>query len=104
MFLLLLFFSLKHSSVFSFCLTFFASMKLRGTIICPGLEIISLFGSILMQSAHALVGGLDLKCTQAVSSPRVFWQPPSWWKVGLELERLVPEPGATQAYSYAQVL
>ena len=41
----------------------------------------------------ALVGKLDLKCVQAVSSLEVCWQLQPWWEVGLKLERIDLEAG-----------
>ena len=41
-----------HSSVFSFCLTFFFSMKLGETVAYPRLDGVSLCGSVPIHSAY----------------------------------------------------
>lgn len=48
-------------------------------------------------SPLALVGELNLKWAEAVSSKGVQWLSMHWWVVGLEWEHLELEPGVNQA-------
>ena len=75
-------------------------MKLGETVNYPGLEGVSLYGSILCSlSVPSSFGAeLVLKRAWAASFPGVFWEPPLWWEVRMELEGLEPEPGASWGF------
>ena len=59
----------------------------------------SLFSLLMASGFH---GWLYLKWSGARFFPGVCWQPPPWWKVGLELKGLERKPSATWHFSFAQ--
>ena len=70
----------RNPFVFSFCLTHSVSMKL-------GYLSWSWRGVLCMW-------------VWVTSSPRVCWKPSPWCEVGLEIERLEPEPGVNWGFSH----
>ena len=105
----ILFFHLEHIFVSLFCLTFVYFYKLGERAMPPGLEGMTLCGSVLSVNClylAALADQLELKWVQFEGSPwgALCWRPPWWGGWGWTEHRLGSVPGECGSWGLVHLL